>query len=43
MHPRLFWCLLLFDVAVSVDATALKEAVMHHALGKQKNGDCQGD
>jgi hypothetical protein len=32
----------LFEVAVSVDTTALKEAVAHHALGKQKNGDCQG-
>jgi hypothetical protein len=30
-------------VAVSVDTAALKEAVMHHALTKQKNGDCQGD
>jgi hypothetical protein len=29
-------------VAVSVDTTALKEAVAHHTLGKQKNGDCQG-
>jgi hypothetical protein len=30
-------------MAVSVDTAALKEAVAHHALGKQKNGDCQGD
>jgi hypothetical protein len=29
-------------MAVSVDTAALKEAVAHHALGKQKNGDCQG-
>jgi hypothetical protein len=33
----------LFDVAVSVDAATLIEAVMHHALTKQGNGDCQGD
>jgi len=32
----------LFDVAVSVDTAALKEAVMHHALTKQKYGGCQG-
>jgi hypothetical protein len=32
----------LLEVAVSVDTTALKEAVAHHTLGKQKNGDCQG-
>jgi hypothetical protein len=30
-------------MAVSVDTAALKEAVTHHALGKQENGDCQGD
>jgi hypothetical protein len=30
-------------MAVSVDTAALKEAVAHHALGKQKNGDCQGE
>jgi hypothetical protein len=30
-------------MAVSVNTAALKEAVAHHALGKQKNGDCQGD
>jgi hypothetical protein len=28
---------------VSVDAPASKEAVMHHALGKHENGDCQSD
>src|ERR1035437_1222399 len=28
---------------VPVDTAALKEAVMYHALGKQKNGDCQGN
>jgi hypothetical protein len=33
----------LFDVAVSVDTAALKEAVMHHALTKQKNRNRQGD
>jgi hypothetical protein len=33
----------LFDVAISVHTAALMEAVAHHALGKQKNGDCQGD
>jgi len=33
----------LFDVAVSVDTAALEEAVAHHALGKQNNGDRQGD
>jgi hypothetical protein len=32
----------LFDVSVSVDTAALKEAVAHHALGKQKGGNCQG-
>jgi len=42
-HPRLSWCPLLFDVAVSVYTAALKEAVAHHALGKQKNADRQGD
>jgi hypothetical protein len=30
-------------MAVSVNTAALKEAVAHHALGKQKNRDCQGD
>jgi hypothetical protein len=33
----------LFDVALPVDTAALKEAVAHHALTKQKKGDCQGD
>jgi hypothetical protein len=28
-------------VAVPVDTAAAKEAVMHHALGKKKNGDGQ--
>jgi hypothetical protein len=27
---------LLFDVAVPVDTTAFKKAVMHHALAKEK-------
>jgi hypothetical protein len=30
-------------VAVSVNTTALKEAVAHHALAKQKNRNGQGD
>jgi hypothetical protein len=30
-------------MAVSVDTAALKEAVAHHALGKQKSGDCQDE
>jgi hypothetical protein len=33
----------LLDVAVPVDTAALNEAVMHHALAKQKEGDCQPD
>jgi hypothetical protein len=34
---------LLFHVAVAVDTAAAKEAVTHHALAKQKNGDRQHD
>jgi hypothetical protein len=30
-------------MVVSVDTAALKKAVMHHALGKHKNRNCQGD
>jgi len=33
----------LFDVAVPVDATALKKAVTHHALAQQEKSDDQGD
>jgi hypothetical protein len=29
--------------AVLVDPAASKETVMHHALGKQKKGNCQDD
>jgi hypothetical protein len=39
----LFECPLLFHVAVAVDTSAAKEAVTHHALAKQKNGDRQHD
>jgi hypothetical protein len=34
---------LLSDGAVPVDPAALKEAVTHHALGKQKKDECQHD
>jgi hypothetical protein len=34
---RLLWS----EGAVLVDPAASKETVMHHALGKQKNGDGQ--
>jgi hypothetical protein len=30
-------------VSVPVDTAAFKEAVVHHALAKEKKGDCQGD
>jgi hypothetical protein len=33
----------LSDGAVPVDPAALKEAVAHHAMGKQKKDDCQDD
>jgi hypothetical protein len=33
----------LFDVAVPVDTAAFKKAVVHHALAKEKEGDCQND
>jgi len=47
-HPselrlRLFQRLLWSESAVLVDPTASKETVMHHALGKKKNGDGQPD
>jgi hypothetical protein len=28
---------------VPVDTAAFEEAVLHHALAKPKEGDCQGD
>jgi hypothetical protein len=34
-------CLLWSESAVLIDPAASKETVMHHALGKQKNGDGQ--
>jgi hypothetical protein len=34
-------CLLWSKSAVLIDPAASKETVMHHALGKQKNGDGQ--
>jgi hypothetical protein len=37
------FCLLLSDGAVPVKPPALKEAVTHHALAKQKKDDCQED
>jgi len=45
-HPlelrlKLFQCLLWSENAILVDPAASKEAVMHHALGKKKNGDGQ--
>jgi hypothetical protein len=33
----------LSDGAVPVKPAAFKEAVMHHALAKQKKDDCQED
>jgi hypothetical protein len=39
LQPRLFQSLLWPEGAILVDPAASKEAVMHHALGKQKNGD----
>ena len=42
-RPRLFQCLLWYDGAVPVDPAASKEAVTHHAMGKQKKDDCQDD
>jgi hypothetical protein len=41
LRPRLFQSLLWPEGAILVDPAASKEAVMHHALGKQKNGDGQ--
>jgi hypothetical protein len=36
-----FQCLLLSDGAVPVFPATFKEAMMHHALAKQKKDDCQ--
>jgi len=36
-------CLLWLERFVLVDPTASMEAVMHHALGEQKQHDCQDD
>jgi hypothetical protein len=38
---RTLQCLLWSEGAVLVDPAASKETVMHHALGKQKDGDGQ--
>ena len=40
-RPGLLQRLLWSEGAVLVDPAASKETVMHHALGKQKNGDGQ--
>ena len=41
LRPGLFQRLLWPEDAVLADPAASKETVMHHALGKQKNGDGQ--
>jgi hypothetical protein len=41
LRPRLFQRLLWPESAVLIDPAASKETVMHHALGKQKDGDGQ--